>query len=251
MAIKGAIFLSKSIAVKGTLVKFGAYMLTTKGVAATASAGLAVATAAGYFVAIKSIPENSIKGFTQIVNGLSKGSTAEFMDGLYKLSKVYRTSGSLISDFYEFVDASECDINVKISLKKSMKGLKSLVMDTIENKSYALLEEIEDYLESNGMSTEEYSEQIEAIYDRHTYDLYDNYKELLGRGGRIYSDIRLLNNSLSIGVYEEYDHYLVYCIAGWMIDNLNLECLMYKSQRELAKDITDQIFEYLSAYKLN
>jgi hypothetical protein len=250
MAFKGAIFLSKSAAVKGAIMKYGAYVVSTHGVAATASAGLTVATAAGYFVTIKSIPKNAMNGFTQVTNGLSKGSPADFMDGLYKLSRAYVSADSLISDFIKLVDASDCNFDIKISLKESIKGLKPLIENEIEHKSYALLKEIEDSLARCGMSTDNYSKKIKSIYFNHTFDLRDDYTELLGRGGRIYSDIRNLNNSLSMGSYNEYDHYLVYCIAGWMKDNLQLSCLDYKGQEKIAGDITDQIFAYLKAYRL-
>lgn len=251
MAFKGAMFLSKSVAVKGAIMKYGAYILTTKGVVATASAGLTVATAAGYLVTIKSIPERSMKGFTQVVNGLSNSSPADFMDGLYQLSKVYCSVGSLLSDFDQLVDASNCDYNVKISLKKSMKGLRSLIENEIEHKSYTLLKEIEDTLAKSGMTPNDYSEKVKSIYVKNTLDLDDDYIDLLGRGGRIYSEIRTLNDSLSMGDYNEYDHYLAYCIAGWLKDNLRLSCLDYKSQNEIARDITDQIFAYLRAYGLD
>lgn len=251
MAFKGAIFLAKSAAVKGVVMKYGAYVLTTKGIAATASAGLTVATAAGYFVTIKSIPERSMKGFTQIINGLSNGSAADFMDGLYQLSKAYSTAGSLLSDFDQLVDASNCEYNIKLSLKKSMNGLKSLIENEIEHKSYTLLKEIEDSLSRYGMDSKGYSDRIKYIYIQNTYDLDDDYIELLGRCGRIYSKIRDLNYSISIGEYNEYDHYLAYCIAGWIKDNLHLSCLNNKSQKDIAGDITDQIFAYLRAYNLD
>lgn len=251
MAFKGAVFLAKSAAVKGAVMKYGAYALTTKGVVATASASITVATAAGYFVTIKSIPERSMKGFTQIINGLSNGSPADFMDGLFQLSKAYSTAGSLLSDFDQLVDASSCDYNVKISLKKSMNGLKSLIENEIEHKSYALLKEIEDSLSKSGMNSKDYSDKVKLIYIQNTYDLGNDYTELLGRGGRIYSEIRNLNHSISLGEYAEYDHYLAYCIAGWMKDNLHLACLNFKSQKDIAGDITDQIFAYLRAYNMD
>lgn len=78
----------------------------------------------------------------------------------------------------------------------------------------------------------------------------NDYIEVLGRGGRIYADISELNQSVEIGEYNVYDHYLVYCIAGWLIDNTNQPCLKNVSQKKLAKDITDQIFSYLEAYSL-
>jgi len=250
MAFKGALFLAKSAAVKGAVLKYGSYMLATKGVVATASAGLTVATAAGVFVTVKSIPERTMKGFTQIVNGMSNGSSADFMDGLYQLARAYSSANSLLADFDKLVDASDCNTEVKISLKKSLKSMKPILEDEIEKKSYALLKEIEEHLKSRGMSASDYSNRVRSIYIKHTFDLSDNYSELLGRGGRIYADISSLNESLSISSNRDYDHYLAYCIAGWIKDNLQLSCISYKSQKELAGDITDQIFAYLRAYNL-
>mgnify|MGYP003294691592 CR=1 FL=1 len=85
-----------------------------------------------------------------------------------------------------------------------------------------------------------------------TYDLNDDYEEIKGRAGRIYSDICELNDICGIRIYGEYDHYLVFCIAGWLIDNKpNLYCLRGKTQKQVASDITNQIFEYLKAYNKN
>lgn len=250
MAFKGALFLSKSAAAKAAIMKYGSYLLATKGIAATVSTGMTVATAAGYFVVIKSIPENSAKGFSQIINGMSKGSIADFMDGVYKLSKVYSTTNSLISDFNDFVDSGDCASEVKISLKKSIKGIEGILKNEIEHKTYQLLKDVEEHISNYGYTGDSYSERINTIYYKHTYDLSDDYIELLGRGGRIYSDISEFNQSLGIGEFYEYDHYLTYCIAGWFIDNMNLSCLTNVSQDKLAKDITDQIFSYLKAYNL-
>lgn len=250
IACKGALFLSKSAAVKAAIVKYGSYLLATKGVAATVSAGMTVATAAGYFVVIKSVPERSVKGFSQIINGMSKGSFADFIDGVYQLSKVYSTANSLISDFNEFVDAGKCALEIKVSLKKSMNGIKSILENEIEHKAYLLLKDVEKHLNAYGYTNEEYTRRINSIYIKHTFDMPDDYKILLGRGGRIYSDISEINHSLGIRCINEYDHYLAYCIAGWLIDNLKMSCTSNVSQENLAKDITDQIFSYLRTFNL-
>ena len=181
---------------------------------------------------------------------MSKGSIADFMDGVYKLSKVYSTTNSLISDFNVFVDSGNCAPEVKISLKKSIKGIEGILKNEIEHKTYQLLKDVENHLANYGYTGESYSERINMIYYEHTYDLTDNYIELLGRGGRIYSDISEFNQSLGIGEFYEYDHYLTYCIAGWFIDNIKLSCIANVSQDKLAKDITDQILSYLKAYNL-
>ena len=248
--VKGAIFLSKSAAVKAAILKYGSYMVVTKGIAATVSAGMTVATAAGYFVVVKSIPTNSVKGFTQIINGMSQRSVADFMDGIYQLSKVYNSTNSLISDFNIFVDSGDCAPEVKFSLKKSIKGVEGILKNEIEHKTYQLLKDVENHLQEYGYTEDSYSRRINTIYYKHTYDMPNDYIEVLGRGGRIYSDISELNRSIGIGEYNVYDHYLAYCIAGWLIDNTNIACQYNVSQEKLAKDITDQILSYLKAYNL-
>ena len=232
--VKGAIFLSKSAAVKAAILKYGSYMVVTKGIAATVSAGMTVATAAGYFVVVKSIPTNSVKGFTQIINGMSQRSS----------------TNSLISDFNIFVDSGDCAPEVKFSLKKSIKGVEGILKNEIEHKTYQLLKDVENHLKEYGYTEDSYSRRINTIYYKHTYDMPNDYIEVLGRGGRIYSDISELNRSIGIGEYNVYDHYLAYCIAGWLIDNTNIACQYNVSQEKLAKDITDQILSYLKAYNL-
>lgn len=138
----------------------------------------------------------------------------------------------------------------EISLKKSIKGLEGILKNEIEHNVYQLLKEVENHLKEYGYTGEDYSRRINTIYYKHTYDVPNDYIEVLGRGGRIYSDVSELNQSLGIGEYNVYDHYLAYCIAGWLIDNTNLACLYNVSQEKLAKDITDQILSYLKAYNL-
>ena len=250
MALKGVLVLAKSAAVKAAIVKYGGYVIATKGIAATVSAGMTVATAVGCFSVIKSIPKNSVEGFSQIINGMSEGSIADFMDGVYKLSKVYSTANSLIDDFFEFVNAGDCESEIKESLKNSIKGVKGILENEIEHKTYQLLKDVEEHLKGYGYTEEKYSRKINDIYYKHTFDMPNNYIVLLGRGGCIYSEISDFNRTLGIGDANEYDHYLAYCIAGWFVDNIKLSCIAGVSQKELAGDITDQIFRYLRAYGL-
>lgn len=248
--VKGIIVISKSAALKAALVKFGTYALATKGVAAAVAVGATVATSAGYFVMISSIPKNSVEGFVQIINGVSNNSRADFFDGVYKLTKVYSSTSTLMSDLFDFIDASDCEPEVKVELKNTFSGLRSVIESEVEKKTYVLMKDVENLLAEHGYTVSEYEEKIKNIYENNTYDVY-TYTELLGRGGRIYSEISDLNSELCITCADEYDHYLAYCIAGWMKDHLGLACLSSVSQKQLAQDITDQIFAYLRAYNLD
>lgn len=257
-AVKGALFLSKTAAAKALLVKAITAISSGVSVASVASSGVLVCTVVGYCETVRTVPKRISEGCTQIVKGIVDKNFVDFTDGLYHLSRAGMSAYSIMNCFNEFVDKMDAPDEIKFSLKQTFRSLEYQVLDTVEEKSYKLLKEVELSLKDRGFSEEKYVKEVKTIYLKHTIDLNDDYEELKGRAGRIYSDICKLNESYGIGTKGEYDHYLVYCIAGWFIDNLKLECLnrIYSSdktmmQRRLARDITDQILAYLKAYKLN
>lgn len=257
--IKGALFLSKSAALKGALVKLGSYAIAHAGTASItttavslASTGLMACTAAGYYVTVKNMSKRAMEGCQSVIEGLTQGDFTQFCDGLYQLGRAGMSATSVISTLNEFIEGMDTTPEIQISLKKSIKSLKYQVYDTIEQKSLPLMREVERTLKSNGFSEENYIKEINTIYFTHTHDLSDDYTELLGRGGRIYSDICNLNKNCGIRIGDEYDHYLAYCIGGWFIDHKNnLSCLNGKTQSMVARDITDNIFAYLRANNLD
>lgn len=249
-AVKGALFLSKSAAAKALLVKAGSLIFSGAAtVASAASSVLVVCTVAGYGVTVKNMSKRTVDGYTRIVKGIVDGNFSDFVDGLYQLGRVGMSASSIMNNFINFVDGMEAPSDIKISLKSTMKSLEYQVLDTVENKTYELMKEVEISLKHRGYTEEKYINEVKTIYYKHTYDLNDDYEEIKGRAGRIYSDICELNDICGIRIYGEYDHYLVFCIAGWLIDNKpNLYCLQGKAQKQVASDITNQIFEYLKAY---
>lgn len=120
------------------------------------------------------------------------------MDGLYHLGKSYSSANGLMDDLLSSIDAGNINSEVKFNLKKSLNDLKPLIINEIENKSYELLKECEEYLKQRGMSGEDYTSEIKNIYFRNTYNIEDNYRELLGQGGKIYDEISTLNQRLHI-----------------------------------------------------
>lgn len=248
-ALKGALFLSKSAAAKALLVKASSLIAGGASVASVVSSGLVVCTVAGYCVTIKNMPKKTADGYIKITNGIANGCFSDFIDGLYQLGRAGMSASSIMNSFIDFVDGMEAPSDIKISLKSTMKSLEYQVLDTVENKTYKLMKEVEASLKCSGYTEDKYVSEVKTIYFKHTYDLNDDYEELKGRAGRIYSDICELNDKCGIRTYGEYDHYLVFCIAGWFIENKpNLCCLRGKSQKQVANDITEQIFKYLKAY---
>jgi len=259
MCIKGALFLSKSAALKGALVKIGTYTIAhagTTSLTATAvslaSTGALACTAAGYYVTVRNMSKRAMEGSQSVIEGLAQGNYTQFCDGLYQLGRAGMSASSVLSTLNDFVDGMDTPPEVRISLKKTIKSLEYQVYDTIEKKSLPLLREVELTLKSKGFSEEKYIKEINEIYFSHTHDLQDDYSELLGRGGRIYSDICSLNNKCGIRIGNEFDYYLAYCIGGWFVEHKNnFSCISGKTQRQVAEDITNHIISYLQAYGLD
>ena len=205
--VKGALFLSKSAAVKTMLMKHGAYIVGKLGVDGTLAAAATASVVTGAALSIASIPQNTKDGFNKIISGLENQSAADFFEGLFKISQAY---------------------------------------STVEKKSIEMLKEFEDSLSKKRILKETYLSELDKIYHMHTDTIVNDYYLILGRGGRIYADICSLNIKYNLSDGSVYDHYLVYCIAGWILEHVrNIDCLIGVSQKQLAHDITDNILDYL------
>lgn len=244
--IKGAVFLSKSAAVKTMLVKHGAYIVGKLGVEGTLAAAATTTAVTGAVLTIASIPQNSKDGFNKIISGLENRSAADFFDGLFRISQVYSTVSEFQSDFFDYIDSFNVSQDVKVELKDIVDDMQSLLLYEIEKKTVEMLKEFENALAKKGISKETYLSELDKIYHTHTDTLVDDYYLILGRGGRIYADICSINMRYNLSDGKVYDHYLVYCIAGWILEHVrSIDCLVGVSQRQLAHDITDNILDYL------
>lgn len=63
LMVKGAMFLAKSGAIKAAVIKYGAYLISSKGIAATAVIAAKTATAAGVVAIVCDTTHHSIDGF--------------------------------------------------------------------------------------------------------------------------------------------------------------------------------------------
>lgn len=245
--VKGALVLVKTIPVKSCVIHFFTSLLAKKGVLDTIGIIATIAGPVGVGYSIVSIPKKAKKGIQKLSEGINNGSPSDILDGVSNLAQVYGSFDDFVSDFNELLESDAIQPEVKLSIEKSVNDMKKLLQNEIENKAVTLLKEVEEHLKNRGKSPLDYSKRIKTIYMKHTFDLKDDYNELLGRCGRIYADISSYNQSLSIGDFYTYDHYLAYCIAGWVLDNLSFTCINGKTQKNLAGDITNQIFAYLKA----
>lgn len=229
------------------LCKVGTYLVSHYGVTTTVGVAVTASAVTGTALAVNAAANKVHNGYCLIVEGLTHRSYAKFFEGVHQLVKAGMSAQTIIDDFDDFVDALDCDYRDKVLLKNTMKGLDGLVTYQVEQKTITLIKKAEYLLRDSHYSKELYIDQVNAIYYKHTCDLSDDYTELLGRAGRIYSDMCDLNvlSGIRNRYTREYDHYLVYCIAGWMKDHLSLDCLNGKSQRWIADDITNHILEYL------
>lgn len=243
--IKGAVFLAKSTAFKTFLAKCGATIVSKLGVDGTIYAGVTIAAVTGTALTVKDLPQKVIDGFDDLIIGVSECKSAEFYRGLTKLSSSYVTASGLIDDFNEYLKTTNFTIDYKSSLSNSVKEVECLIKAEIENKTYLILKEFDEFLRRKGETRQTYEKQIIEIYHSNLNLIWDSIDYLLGACGRIYSEISSINEELMIKSANTYDHYLVYCIAGYIIDNFKFSCVQGFSQKELANAITNQILDYL------
>lgn len=244
--VKGAMFLSKSAAVKTMLVKHGAYIVGKLGVDGTLVAAATTTAVTGAVLTIASIPQNIKDGFNKIISGLETRSAADFFDGLFRISQAYSTVSDFQSDFFKYIDSFDVSQDVKVELKSIVDDMQSLLIYEIEKKSIEMLKEFENTLAKKKISKSMYLSELDKIYHTHTDTIINDYYLILGRGGRIYADICSLNMRYDLSDGTVYDHYLVYCIAGWILEHVRgIDCLVGVSQRQLAHDITENILDYL------
>jgi len=144
--VKGALFLSKSAAVKTMLMKHGAYIVGKLGVDGTLAAAATASVVTGAALSIASIPQNTKDGFNKIISGLENQSAADFFEGLFKISQAYSTVSEFQSDFFKYVDTFDISPDVKVELKEIAEDMKSLFVYEIEKKSIEMLKEFEDSL---------------------------------------------------------------------------------------------------------
>lgn len=249
---KGVAVLWKTHAVHAAIMKAGAYLLTTKGVVATASIATTTAAAVGAFSVANSAIEHTISGFAKLKEGLRKNSPSQVFEGILDLRKAYNTTEDLLSDFESYIDQTENDFSVKEAYKQGIKEFKSYIQAEIEDTCVSLLYEVEDFLKRKHTTLQEYNNKIFSIYHSNFYGCNkENYLYILGQAGKVYNEIVRINLSLGLwSDYYRYDHYLAYCIAGWIKDNLSNKTADIKTQREVAADITNNIFKYIKGEKL-
>lgn len=244
LIIKGVLFAAKSGAIKAAVVKYGAYLISSKGIAATVAIAAKAATVTGVVAVVSDTANNTKHGFEKIKDGFLEGSPAKVMDGLIHLRRAYSSATDLIDDFTDYILSDVHDISEREILLQSAKEFKSYAINAIQNNSIEIMSNIEQFAKELECSSE-YVE-IAKIYTRNFVDRpIKDYEHLLGRAGKVYNEIvhhNMLMNPENAN--DEYDHYLVYCIAGWIKENI--PSLVYgKTQSEIASDITNNILLYL------
>ena len=244
--IRGALFLSKTAAIKTVLIKHGAYFVGKLGVDGTLALAATATAATGTVLTIASIPQNTKDGFNKVISGLENQSAGELFEGLFKISQAYSTVSDFQADFNNYVDSFNVSKEAKFEIKNIVDEMQPLLLYEIEKKAIDMVKEFENLLAKTRISKSTYLSELDKIYHKHTDSIEDNYFLILGRCGRIYADICSLNKELKLSDGTVYDHHLVYCIAGWVLEHIrDKNCLVGVSQRQLAQDITDNILDYL------
>lgn len=231
---------------KGFYCENGAAIVGKLGVEGAIAAGTTAAGITGVAVGIAALPETTKKGFSQIIKGVREHKASDFFDGVYRISKAYVSVSGFTEDFSEYVESLDIPSEDKIVVNVTVKEMTQVLIDKIEGNAYKILQQFENKLQNQGMTGTSYQIIIDNIYKQHTQNISDDYAIVLGRAGRIYADISKYNIEHKLISENTYDHYLLYCISGWLLNNLTeLNCLLGISQSQLAHDITDNIFCYL------
>ena len=269
MIIKGAIIIAKSHIAPAVVSKIAAYAATHTITTTLTTAGT-IAGAVGVVATVAAIPQNAVSGFKKLVDGIEEGNVASIAEGLNNLRKVYSSVDDLFDDFSNFVDNSSNDIDSKRIIKEAGDELRNVLKDELYSKSIDILKEacpnkkrkqiIDDIFKEttvvcndislklfkNKVSLDEYYSYIQLIY-RNNFDLpHESYQEYLNTAGVVYNKICVYNSALGIkDNYFEFDHYLIYCIAGWILNNTSFKSLSRIGQTRLANDITNNILQFL------
>lgn len=269
MIIKGAIIIAKSHIAPAVVSKIAAYA-ATHSIATTLTTAGTIAGAVGIGATIAAIPQNTVSGFKKLADGIEDGNVASIAEGLNNLRKVYSSVDDLFDDFSSFVDNSRNDIDSKRIIKESGDELRNVLKDELYSKSIDILKEvypnknrnqiIDDIFKEttvvcndislklfkNKVSLNEYYSHIQLIYRDNFNISHESYQEYLNTAGVIYNEICEYNSLLGIkDNYFEFDHYLVYCIAGWILNNTSFKNLSRIGQARLANDITNNILQFL------
>lgn len=99
-----------------------------------------------------------------------------------------------------------------------------------------------------------YEEKIDYVYHTHlgNIDVNASIQYVCQQAGKAYSDIYQINcESGYWNEFDQYDHTLVFLIAGWIKENLRILSTVNLSQRNLAEAITEQTLAYLNARSQN
>ncbi|MEZ4710590.1 MAG: hypothetical protein R3A44_25550 [Caldilineaceae bacterium] len=134
---------------------------------------------------------------------------------------------------------------IMVSKPKANKELDKLYSDLRKVALRMKNAVVEETLPMAGSA--EYHYQINKIYQLHfeSIKVDSSSTYILGLAGRVYADIAKLNWKIGLTRRNDFDHTLVFYIAGWLKDNINNNYIQKHSQAILADTITKQILHYL------
>lgn len=154
-------------------------------------------------------------------------------------------------DFYDISSYCQADEFLQFDNFQISEETKK---DAIQYAKGKLIDSIGGYIEdqcSSGRSSgticndPNYKKKILMFYQC-GFSKNDSYQTIIDNAGVVYNNIIQFNYKL--GIHKDlsiYDHFLVYCMAGWIKENLLDYSVDNRSQKDIASDITTRIFEYL------
>lgn len=196
--------------------------------------------------------KNKLLGFDALRHAIVSGELPSVnMTAISILSRSYRSSEDLIREFIIYVNHIENSQEKEIIEKRLQnENLKDCIRYAMEGRLDR--RQVADARESlKNKDVRDFGGEIQNIFNENL-DNIKNYTDLLGKAGCIYNAVFEHNKSLSLveDIYK-FDHVAVYKIAEYIIDCKYANDYRHfyfcrgLSKERLAKDITENILDYL------
>ena len=132
------------------------------------------------------------------------------------------------------------DTSIYTELKRLVTYESKEIIESVEKYHLNYIYNLEEYRNLS------YSDLIDQIKNNYFRYICPSYIYLLDQSGKYYDEMLHLN--IKYGKWtcsSDFDHSMIYMLAGWLLSNRQYPCLKGISQGNLASDITNYILKYI------
>lgn len=132
------------------------------------------------------------------------------------------------------------DTSIYTELKQLMTSESKEIIESVEKYHLNHIYDLEEYRNLS------YSDLIDQIKNNYFRYICPSYIYLLDQSGKYYDEMLHLNIKYDKWTNSnDFDHSMIYMLAGWLLINRQYPCLKGISQINLASDITNYILNYI------